>query len=195
MTLVVIIISILSGKSLKNIIAFTLFCILIVSEVSARKVENWTYERLFKESDLVVVAHVQGWGVTKKEWNEKFSEKTHFEGVSTIFGANFVLKGDPPLCIWLNHFRYKEGAVRYNDGPGLVAFLKEPLKIGVKQNVKNRNKLHQQSQGLRKISQPEYLLFLKKHKDAQYEPVSRQLDDELSVRALFPSGNIGIRQK
>ena len=110
---------------MKNIIAFALFCMLVVSEVSARKIEDWPYERLFKESDLVVIAHVQGWGVTKKEWNEKLFDKRRFEGVTTIFGANFVLKGDPPLCIWLNHFRYKEGAVRYNDSPGLVAFLKE----------------------------------------------------------------------
>lgn len=172
-----------------------LFSILFASSTFARQVEEWPYERLFKESDLVVIAHVQGWGVTKKEWNEKFFDKTRFEGVKTIFGANFSLKGDPPLCIWLNHFRYKEGVVRYNDGPGLVAFLKEPLQIEVKQNVKNKGKLHQQSQGLRKISQPEYLLFLKKHKDGTYEPVSGQLDAEFSVRALFPAGNIGIRHK
>ena len=86
-------------------------------------------------------------------------------------------------------------AVRYNDGPRLVAFLKEPLKIEIEQNVKNRGKLHQRSQGLRKISQPEYLLFLKKNKDGEYEPVSGQLDADFSVRALFPPGNIGIRQK
>ena len=154
---------------MKNIIAFALFCMLVVSEVSARKIEDWPYERLFKESDLVVIAHVQGWGVTKKEWNEKLFDKRRFEGVMTIFGANFVLKGDPPLCIWLNHFRYKEGAVRYNDGPRLVAFLKEPLQIEVKQNVKNKGKLHQQSLGLRKVSQPEYLLFLKNQKTFDHQ--------------------------
>jgi len=100
------------------------------------------------------------------------------------------LKGDPPICIWLNHFRYKEGVVRYNDGPDLVAFLKEPLQIEVKQNVKKKGKLHQQRQELRKISQPEYLLFLKKHKDGKYEPVSGQLDASFSVRTLFPPDNI-----
>jgi hypothetical protein len=149
------------------------------STTFARQVEEWPYERLFKESDLVVIAHVQGWGVTKREWNEKFFDKTRFEGAKTIFGANFSLKGDPPLCIWLDHFRYKDGAVRYNDGPGLVDFLKEPLKIEVKQN-----------QGLRKISQPEYLLFLKKRKDGGYDPVSGQLDANFSVRVMFPPDNI-----
>jgi hypothetical protein len=171
---------------MKNIIAVALFCMLIVSEVSARKVEDWPYERLFKESDLVVIAHVQGWGVTKKEWNEKFFDKGRFEGVKTIFGAAFTLKGDPPLCIWLNHFRYKEGAVRYNDGPGLVTFLEEPILIELKQAEDKKGKLQQLSKGLKKISQPEYLLFLKKHKDGVYEPVSGQLDASFSVRAMYP---------
>jgi len=178
---------------MKNIIALALFCVLIVFEVSARKAENWPYERLFKESDLVVIAHVQGWGVTKKEWNEKFFDKGRFEGAKTIFGASFVLKGDPPLCIWLNHFRYKDGAVRFNDGPGLVTFLNKPLLIELKQSKDKKSKLHQQSQGLRKISQPEYLLFLKKNKDGMYEPVSGQLDASFSVRAMFPPENISIR--
>ena len=178
---------------MKNIIALALFCMLIVSEVSARKVEDWPYERLFKESDLVVIAHVQGWGVTKKEWNEKFFDKGRFEGVMTIFGAAFTLKGDPPLCIWLNHFRYKEGAVRYNDGPGLVAFLEEPILIELKQAEDKKGKLQQLSKGLKKISQPEYLLFLKKHKDGKYEPVSGQLDASFSVRAIFPPDDIKIR--
>ena len=181
-------------KNLKPIFAWAIICSLLIPSIAfSRQVEDWPYERLFKESDLVVIAHVQAWGATDEEWNEKLFDKGRFEGVMTVFGANFALKGDPPLCIWLNHFRYKEGAVRYNDGPGLVAFLKEPLQIEVKQNVKNKGKLHQQSLGLRKVSQPEYLLFLKKHKDGEYEPVSGQLDADFSVRALFPSGNINIR--
>ncbi|MDC0144339.1 hypothetical protein OAK45_07410 [Verrucomicrobia bacterium] len=178
---------------MKNIIAVALFCMLIVSEVSARKVEDWPYERLFKESDLVIIAHVQGWGVNKKEWNEKFFDKGRFEGVKTIFGAAFTLKGDPPLCIWLNHFRYKEGVARYNDGPGLVAFLKKPILIELKQAEDKKGKLQQLSKGLKKISQPEYLLFLKKHKDGVYEPVSGQLDASFSVRAMDPPNSIKVR--
>ena len=178
-------------KNLKPIFAWAVICSLLIPSIAfSRQVEDWPYERLFKESDLVVIAHVQGWGVTKKEWNEKFFDKGRFEGVMTIFGAAFTLKGDPPLCIWLDHFRYKEGVVRYNDGPDLVAFLKEPLQIEVKQNVKKKGKLQQQSKELRKISQPEYLLFLKKHKDGKYEPVSGQLDASFSVRTLFPPDNI-----
>ena len=46
-----------------------LFSILFASSTFARQVEEWPYERLFKESDLVVIAHVQGWGVANKEWN------------------------------------------------------------------------------------------------------------------------------
>ena len=169
-------------------------CSLFIPSISfSRQVEDWSYERLFKESDLVVIAHVQAWGATDEEWNEKLFDKGRFEGAKTIFGASFVLKGDPPLCIWLNHFRYKESAVRYNDGPGLNVFLKEPVLIELKQAEDKKGKLHQPSQGLRKISQPEYLLFLKKRKDGTYEPVSGQLDASFSVRAMFPPENISIR--
>ena len=171
-----------------------IFCsAFFASSTFARQVEEWPYERLFKESDLVVIAHVQGWGVTKREWNEKFFDKTRFDGVKTIFGANFSLKGDPPLCIWLNHFRCKESAVRYNDGPGLVAFLKEPLLVELKSTKNQKGNLPELSGGLRKISQPEYLLFLKKRKDGTYEPVSGQLDASFSMRAMFPLENISIR--
>ena len=171
-----------------------IFCsAFFASSTFARQVEEWPYERLFKESDLVVIAHVQGWGVTKREWNEKFFDKTRFDGVKTIFGANFSLKGDPPLCIWLNHFTYKEGALRYNDGPGLVAFSKEPVVIDLK-SAKNQNgRLKRLRGGLRNISQPEYLLFLKKNKDDTYEPVSGQMDASFSVRAIFSPNNISIR--
>lgn len=68
-------------------LAVLIFCsAFFASSTFARQVEEWHYERLFKESDLVVIAHVQGWGVTKKEWNEKFFEKTRFEGVKTASG-------------------------------------------------------------------------------------------------------------
>ena len=174
-------------KYLKRIfIIAIIFNLCIPSAAFSRQVEDWPYERLFKESDLVVIAHVQGRGVSKKEWNEKFFDKGRFEGVKTIFGAAFTLKGDLPLCIWLNHFRYKEGAVRYNDGPGWVAFLEEPILIELKQAEDKKGKLQQLSKGLKKISQPEYLLFLKKHKDGVYEPVSGQLDASFSVRAMYP---------
>lgn len=178
-------------KKLKPIFVWPVICSLLIPSLAfSRQVEDWPYERLFKESDLVVIAHVQGRGVTKEEWNEKFFDKERFEGVMTIFGVAFTLKGDPPLCIWLNHFRYKEGAVRFNDGPGLIAFLKEPILLELKQAKDKKEKLHQKRQTLRKISQPEYLLFLKKRKDGSYEPVSGQLDASFSVRAMFPPDNI-----
>jgi len=181
-------------NNLKSTFALVVICSLFIPSISfSRQVEDWSYERLFKESDLVVIAHVQGWGVTKKEWNEKFFDKVRFEGAKTIFGASFVLKGDPPLCIWLNHFRYKEGAGRYNDGPGLVSFLKELLLVELKSAKNQKGKLEQLGVGLSKFSQPEYLLFLKKRKDGTYEPVSGQLDASFSVRAMFPPENISIR--
>jgi len=181
-------------NNLKPIFTLVVICSLFIPSIAfSRQVEDWPYERLFKESDLVVIAHVQAWGATDEEWNEKFFDKVRFEGAETIFGASFALKGSPPLCIWLNHFRYKEGAVRYNDGPGLVTFLKKPLLIRLKSTKNQKGKLQQSGDGLKQISQPEYLLFLKKRKDGTHEPVSGQLDANFSVRALLPPDNIKIR--
>ena len=55
-----------------------MYSLLVSSMAFSRQVEDWPYERLFKESDLVVIAHVQGRGVTKKEWDEKFFDKGRF---------------------------------------------------------------------------------------------------------------------
>ena len=79
------------------------------------------------------------------------------------------------------------------DALNSALILNKPLLIELKQSKDKKSKLHQQSQGLRKISQPEYLLFLKKRKDGTYEPVSGQLDASFSVRAMFPPENISIR--
>ena len=85
-------------NNLKPTFALVVICSLFIPSISfSRQVEDWSYERLFKESDLVVIAHVQGWGVTKKEWNEKFFDKARFEGAKTIFGASQV-----PRAVRLN---------------------------------------------------------------------------------------------
>ena len=152
----------------------------------ARKVEDWPYDRLFKEADLIVIAYAQGLATSKQEWPEKVFEKDRFEGVTTIFHASSVLKGEAPLCIHLIHFNSTEPARPYNDGPSLVSFFLKPISIDVTQK-------HQEEDGQRVLkqkrqsftNQPEYLLFLKKRKDGFYEAVSGQMDPSFSVRALF----------
>ncbi|MEC9092949.1 MAG: hypothetical protein VX438_09610 [Planctomycetota bacterium] len=180
---------------LKPNFSLTLVCILLMSTaVFSQKVEDWPYDRLFKESDVVMIGAVQGWRDVDEKWTEKKYDQERFKAVSTAFSESSILKGESlPLCIWVNHFCYQKGAVRYNDGPRLVTFLREPVLIELKQMANKKGKLSVQSKGLRKISQPEYLLFLKKRKDGNYEPVSGQLDAHASVRALLPADHISQR--
>ena len=160
--------------------AIILGILLAPSTTWARKVEDWSYDRLFKEADLVVIADALSFAASKKEWPEKIFEKDRFEGVETTFHANSVLKGEEPLCIHLVHFKYTDHTRPYDDGPSLVSFFMKPISIDVMQQ---QRELKQKRQSV--TSKPEYLLFLKKRKDGLYEAVSGQMDPGLSVRALF----------
>ena len=177
---------------MRSWIATLLFFLFAVSQVFARKVEDWSYERLFKESDLVMIGSVEGWGPAKMKWPEKIFDQARFEGQKTAFHPRSVLKGEPVFpCAWVLHFSYKKGAALYEDGPGLVTFLKKPVIIEVKSKEEGKAKeLKLQQAGRSLISPPEYLLFLKMRKDGFYEPVSGQLDAAFSVRAIFPPGVI-----
>ena len=62
---------------MRSLIAPTLF-LFAVSLGFARKVEDWSYERLFKEADLVMIGSVEGWGSTKAQWPEKIFDKVRF---------------------------------------------------------------------------------------------------------------------
>lgn len=166
--------------------AIILGILLAPSTTWARKVEDWSYDRLFKEADLVVIADALGFSASKQEWPGKTFEQDRFEGVETTFHANSVLKGEAPLCIHLVHFKYREHTGRFNDGPSLVSFFMKPISIDVTQQHREEDeqrKLRPKRQ--RVTSKPEYLLFLKKRKDGLYESVSGQMDPGLSVRALF----------
>ena len=174
-------------KTLKKFLLATAICALLgPSTTYARKVDDWSYDRLFKEAELVVIAHVQGFSASKQEWREKVFDKDRFEGVETIFGASSVLKGEAPLCIHLVHFQYTETALSYNNGPTLVSFFRNPVSLDVTQRngeEGERRELKPKRQSL--VSKPEYLLFLKIRKDGLYEAVSGQMDPNFSVRALF----------
>jgi hypothetical protein len=162
--------------------------LLIFSLSFARKVESWSYERLFKEADLVMIGSVEGWGSTKALWPEKIFDKARFEAKKTAFHPLSELKGEADFpCIWVLHFSYKKGAAPYEDGPNLVNFLKKPVMIEVKSKEEEVKELKPKQVSKSVESPPEYLLFLKMGKNGMYEPVSGQLDAAFSVRAIFPS--------
>src|SRR6266849_2014955 len=88
----------------------------------ARLLENWPYEKLFKEADLVVIAEAtaaadSGSTVREKGWGE-----IDFVGINTTFSVKSTLKGKAEKdTIKVLHFRLKPGVLVQN-GPLPVTF-------------------------------------------------------------------------
>jgi hypothetical protein len=126
-----------------------------------------------RESDLVVIAQP----VATKESGQTTSDnpwKAEFVGIHTTFTVEYTFKGkhDSNKLIVV-HYRLKKGD-RIQHGPAFVTFRLVPMV------------LEDRSGGYTGWKQSEYLLFLKKRKDGYYEPVSGQLDAQLSVREVAP---------
>jgi hypothetical protein len=138
---------------------------------AARALENWPYDRLFKEADLVVIAEAvsvadAGETTTDNLW------KQEFVGVVTTFGVRAQLKGKlEGEKLEVLHFRLPKD-VRIQDGPCLVSFRLRGIPVNTEAAKMN-------------LGKPEYLLFLKKGKGGRYEPVSGRTDPALSVREMF----------
>jgi hypothetical protein len=143
-------------------------------EGAARRLEDWPYDRLFKEADVVVIAEAvavadAGETTTENLW------KQEFVGVVTTFKVGALLKGKGFLGegekLEVLHFRLPTD-VRIENGPCLVSFRLEGVPIRTKTARMN-------------LGKPEYLLFLKKGQGRRYEPVSGRTDPALSVREMF----------
>jgi hypothetical protein len=135
---------------------------------TARLLDSWPYDKLMKESDLVVIATATKTEETKDEPPDHHWS-LEFVGQNTTFDVKHVFKGKTDgKPITVPHFKFgelKKGRDPKNfadnviiDGPLFVAF-----------HTKNA---------------PDHLLFLKSIKDGRYEPVSGRIDPELSVRLL-----------
>ena len=157
--------------------------LLFVSGVSARQVEDWPYERLFKEADVVVIASASRSIPNEQSWQEKHFDQKRFLGVETKLHVIASVKGRTAETINLQHFHYAPDASLLNDGPGLVTLLTGSVSVVIQST--DSEPLQEKAKGLSSSNVPQYLLFLKRFGDGQYAPVSGQLDADLSVRALF----------
>jgi len=142
--------------------------------VSARQVENWSYERLFKEADLVVIATVKE-TVETKDAAPDGRWKSVLVGQASSFTIDTVMKGSAPAgSLTVVHFKLKPGALP-QDGPMLVSFRSKGPTIegggAVKYHVE--------------LSDRQYLLFLKKDGKGRFAPVSGQIDSVFSVREIY----------
>jgi hypothetical protein len=154
---------------LKRLIpAAALAVALTAGTAPARPIENWEYERLFKEADLVVIARAESTADDdsrlKTGWDAKFL------GRVTTFKVQSALKGKADGALKVLHYKLEDGVSIIN-GPLLVAFRSKARRIAGKGKAVME-------------AAPEYLLFLKRGKDGRYEPVSGQIDPALSVREI-----------
>ena len=168
-------------KNTINIFALALIVIAIAGSTSwARRIENWSYDRLLKEADLVVIAAAVSSEECKDQWSEPLFEKDRFQGIETTFKVWSALKGTAPdSTLKLLHFQYKARESNiFNDGPSLVSFIIKPLSLSI--SLRPEEIPHKVES-----SPPQYLLFLKKREDGRYEAASGQTDPSFSVRAMF----------
>jgi hypothetical protein len=151
----------------KTVVAFAFVC---ASLASARQIENWPYDRLFKEADLVVIASAK----EVKAGDEPAPEV--FGGAAStrvaMLEVNATLKGEAKGGrVEVLHYKLKDGVMSSN-GPMLVTFRTTEIRIDT-QSLKAV------------IGPPEYLVFLKAEKDGRYVPVSGHYDARLSVREVY----------
>src|SRR5262249_138293 len=69
--------------------------LVLPTPASARAVESWPYERLFKEADLIVIAEPVSTKTTDKTYSDN-RWKADFPILHTTVTIASVLKGQPP---------------------------------------------------------------------------------------------------
>ena len=148
--------------------------VLFVGTADGQKIQNWSYDRLFDEADLIVIASAQ-----KTDDSDDVSSegpwKKHLVGQRTTFSVIKTLKGrHDHNTMTVLHFRLKK-EVAINDGPLLVSFRTKGVTIQGSGVVKYQAAL----------SKPEYLLFLKRNMRGLMVPVSGQTYAESSVKEIY----------
>jgi hypothetical protein len=145
----------------------------IAAPAAARAIETWSYERLFKEADLAVIASARE---TVDAPDVEARDQRHrpiLAAQRTTFAVHAVLRGDAgdgPITVL--HFRLKDERGLMRNGPMLVRFRTAPPVV--------------EGRGFRaELGTPQYLLFLKRSADGLLEPVSGQFDPQLSVKEIY----------
>jgi hypothetical protein len=157
-----------------------IFLAILVPPSFGRLIENWPYERLFKEADLVVIGIAEGTVQTKDQLKAK-GWKAEFIGQETSIFVETTLKGNlkGEKKIKVLHYRLPDGVAVIN-GPLLVTFRKDALPLKGTINGEAFKAA---------LARPDYMLFLRLRPDGRYEPVSGQIDPVLSVRELNSPDN------
>jgi hypothetical protein len=148
-----------------------LLSLLLVRGTAARQVEQWTYERLFKEADLVVIASAEATSpaedrVADGRWANALV------GQATTFAVDTVLNGKMAgASLIVLHFKLAEG-VTTDGGPRPVSFRTKGAVVKGRGFDAN-------------LGKSQYLLFLKSVDRGRFAPLSGQIDPTPSVREVY----------
>ena len=118
----------------------------------ARIMRSWSYQELFDQADLVVIAKpISSQDTTEQALLPNIAPDMHVIGLSTEFDLSVVMKGDKSLKkLFLHHYRLTNPKQLMMNGPSLASF-----------DTKQYSR---------------YLLFLHREADGRYSPVSGQTD-------------------
>jgi hypothetical protein len=164
-----------------------IFAALVIGTLPAcaRLVPDWPYEKLWDESDVVVVIEP-----LKTEKNDDklvipWDPQQVWQGLTTHFKIHGCLKGGPLADeIVVKHFDYKAEvllkATVISDGPCFIRFKSGPLSYDeiISKDGKVISRLPLQNQT------PMFLAFLKKVAEKTFMPVTGQIDPCFSFRDL-----------
>lgn len=111
---------------------------------------------------------------TDDRWDADVFDSDGFTGVETTFELAALLKGKSANSFKVLHFQYKNSSIPFEDGPGLVSFLAEPLSVGIRRSGETEEegpKTLEPTKSKNLKPAPEYLLFLKRRADGRFEAV------------------------
>lgn len=147
--------------------------------VLAERVQSWPYDRLIRESDVVVIASARG-TVPSDIRPEGQLAGAKVVAQITAFDVKAAIKGDVGQAIDLLHFRLADGHGGGNGGPLFMHFRTKTLTFEVTHigDMEAKAKVRQ--------SPPDYLLFLKKTQAGHYEPVTGRYHSRLSAKEVHP---------
>jgi hypothetical protein len=142
------------GITMKKLIA-SLLMLTTALTVQARIMQMWSYQKLYDQADLVVIAKPTSTEDTAEEAVlPNISPNIHVIGLSSHFDISVVLKGDKSLKkATLHHYRFADPKLMMVNAPSLATF--DPTEHA------------------------RFLLFLHREADGRYSPVSGQTDPNL----------------
>lgn len=161
-------------QRMRYCLAIVFFVAVIAGTARGRHVAPWPYDRLLRESDVVVIASVRA------VEDDKAGGQSRFNGVAvvrrvTTFDVRMKVKGDIGDTLVVIHLRRADGQA-IADGPLLVDFRKHGPVV---------RPVDRGDQAVVALGDPDYLLCLKRGADGTYEPVTGQYDAQLSVREMY----------